>query len=186
MNRNEALRILGLDNDASLEDIRAAYKETAQILHPDRLEGNKKLQKRATEQFKTLQEAYNLLMGKSSSRKARSKSDDSEGLDEAELIRARLAGIQTARTQLVAQRDAALDERRTGLGFLLIGGVVALLCSRRPAGLFLAVAGLASAAALWGLAQSISAQRSISALEAHLDKLAKEKKKLLARLDQLD
>ena len=58
MNRTEALRILGLDNDATADDIKAAYKETAQILHPDRFAGNKKLQDRATEQFKNLQEAY--------------------------------------------------------------------------------------------------------------------------------
>ena len=61
MNRTEALRILGLDNDATADDIKAAYKETAQILHPDRFAGNKKLQDRATEQFKNLQEAYEYL-----------------------------------------------------------------------------------------------------------------------------
>ena len=61
MNRKEALRILGLDDDATGDDIKAAYKETAQILHPDRFAGNKKLQDRATEQFKNLQEAYEFL-----------------------------------------------------------------------------------------------------------------------------
>ena len=61
MNRKEALRILGLDDDATADDIKAAYKETAQILHPDRIASNKKLQDRATEQFKNLQEAYEYL-----------------------------------------------------------------------------------------------------------------------------
>ena len=61
MNRKEALRILGLDDDATANDIKAAYKETAQILHPDRFASNKKLQDRATEQFKNLQEAYEYL-----------------------------------------------------------------------------------------------------------------------------
>ena len=54
MNRKEALRILGLDDDATANDIKAAYKETAQILHPDRFASNKKLQDRATEQFKNV------------------------------------------------------------------------------------------------------------------------------------
>ena len=34
MNRLEALRTLGLDEDATDEDIKTAYRETAQILHP--------------------------------------------------------------------------------------------------------------------------------------------------------
>ncbi|MTH38913.1 DnaJ domain-containing protein, partial [Veillonella dispar] len=55
MNRTEALRILGLDDDATPEDVKTAYKETVQILHPDRFASNKKLQDRATEQFKNLQ-----------------------------------------------------------------------------------------------------------------------------------
>ena len=61
MNRTEALRILGLDDDATPEDVKTAYKETVQILHPDRFASNKKLQDRATEQFKNLQEAYDYL-----------------------------------------------------------------------------------------------------------------------------
>ena len=44
MNRTEALRILGLDDDATPEDVKTAYKETVQILHPDRFATNKKLQ----------------------------------------------------------------------------------------------------------------------------------------------
>ena len=60
MNRTEALRILGLDDDATPEDVKTAYKETVQILHPDRFASNKKLQDRATEQFKNLQEAYEI------------------------------------------------------------------------------------------------------------------------------
>ena len=41
MNRLEALRALGLDEDATDEDIKTAYRETAQILHPDRFATNK-------------------------------------------------------------------------------------------------------------------------------------------------
>lgn len=70
MNRMEALRVLGLDADATPEDIKIAYRETAQILHPDRFASNKKLQDRATEQFKRLQEAYDVLQ-KDTGRKPR-------------------------------------------------------------------------------------------------------------------
>ena len=188
MNRTEALRILGLDADASADDIKAAYRETAQILHPDRFAGNKKLQDRATEQFKNLQEAYDVLMGKRASKSAARPSASaagSSGLNEEGELEARLAGIAAARVQLAAQRDTLGDERRTGIGFLVVGAVIALVCSRRPAGLLLAVAGIASAAAVWGAVQVISAQRGIAALDARLNELAAEKKKLLARLDEL-
>lgn len=193
MNRNEALRILGLGSDASAEDIKAAYRETAQILHPDRFAGNKKLQDRATEQFKNLQEAYDVLMGKrvagssarATGRTAASGSSHQGGLSEEREIEARLAGIAAARVQLAAQRDAFGDERRNGLGFLVVGAIVALVCGRRPTGLFLAVTGLATAAAIWGAVQVISSQRSISALDARLAELGEEQKKLKARLDEL-
>lgn len=188
MNRTEALRILGLDANASADDIKAAYRETAQILHPDRFAGNKKLQDRATEQFKNLQEAYAVLTGKRSSKNAARSApaaERSSGLDEERELEARLAGIAAARVQLAAQRDALGDERRTGLGFLVVGAAIALICSRRPAGLLLALAGVASAAAVWGAVQIVSAQRGIAALDARLDELSAEKKKLLVRLDEL-
>lgn len=193
MNRSEALRILGLDAAASPEDIKAAYREMAQILHPDRFAGNKKLQDRATEQFKTLQEAYDVLTGKRASQaSSRAAAADRAGagaryagLSEEREVEARLAGIAAARVQLAAQRDALSDERRAGLGFLVVGGIVALVCGRRPTGLFLAVTGLATAAALWGAVQVISSQRSIAALDARLSELASEQKRLAARLDEL-
>lgn len=193
MNRSEALRILGLDADASPEDIKAAYREMAQILHPDRFAGNKKLQDRATEQFKTLQEAYDVLTGKRASQaSSRATAADRAsagaryaGLSEEREVEARLAGIAAARVQLAAQRDALSDERRAGLGFLVVGGIVALVCGRRPTGLFLAVTGLATAAALWGAVQVVSSQRSIAALDARLSELASEQKRLAARLDEL-
>ena len=61
MNRTEALNILGLDEDATTKDIKVAYKECVQILHPDRFANNKMLADRATEQFKRLQDAYEFL-----------------------------------------------------------------------------------------------------------------------------
>ena len=137
MNRTEALHILGLEDDATADDIKIAYRETVQILHPDKFAGNEKLQNRATEQFKRLQEAYDLLTsGSGGGRSARagrsSRSGASSGpatssgaarawtevedgveveyLTEAE-IKARLAGIAAARAQLVAQRSAMRYDR---------------------------------------------------------------------------
>lgn len=121
MNRTEALRILGLDDDATPEDVKTAYKETVQILHPDRFASNKKLQDRATEQFKNLQEAYDYLTSGKGSRTSRSRSrapaaERARSYTSSNQVEARMAGVAAARTQLVKQRDVALDERRNRIG----------------------------------------------------------------------
>ena len=204
MNRNEALHILGLEDDASADDIKVAYRETVQILHPDKFAGNEKLQSRATEQFKRLQEAYELLTSSNGGRRARGSSASSsaprssgaarswtetegdvevEYLTEAE-IRARLSGIAAARAQLVAQRDTVTDERRNGLAMAGIGAVAAFFTIRRPFGIFGFIAAMAVPAAIWGVVQAISAQRNLSTLNEHLAKLTEERKEYEALLDE--
>ena len=204
MNRNEALNILGLEDDASADDIKVAYRETVQILHPDKFAGNEKLQSRATEQFKRLQEAYELLTSSNGGRRGRGSSasgsaprssgaarswTETEGdveveyLTEAE-IRARLSGIAAARAQLVAQRDTVTDERRNGLAMAGIGAVAALFTIRRPFGIFGFIAAMAVPAAIWGVVQAISAQRNLNTLNEHLAKLTEERKEYEALLDE--
>ena len=190
MNRLEALHILGLGDDASPEEIKTAYKETAQILHPDKFAGNKKLQDRATEQFKNLQEAYAYLTSGKGVKKGASASV-SRGASAAREgsranIEARLAGVAAARAQLVAQRDEVSDERRNGIIMAVVGALLALLTIRRPVGLFGFVAAAATTAAVWGVVQVISANKTLDTLNAHLRKLNQEKKLLLAELDELD
>lgn len=204
MNRNEALNILGLEDDASADDIKVAYRETVQILHPDKFAGNEKLQSRATEQFKRLQEAYELLTSSHGGRRGHGSSASSsaprssgaarswtetegdvevEYLTEAE-IRARLSGIAAARAQLVAQRDTVTDERRNGLAMAGIGAVAAFFTIRRPFGIFGFIAAMAVPAAIWGVVQAISAQRNLNTLNEHLAKLTEERKEYEALLDE--
>ena len=130
MNRLEALRALGLDEDATDEDIKTAYRETAQILHPDRFATNKKLQDRATEQFKNLQEAYDFLTSSKGRRKAGGSS----------------ASARSAR--------APYDDVDARL------------------------AGIAGTAAIWGIVQVVSSQRSINTLTEHIDELNREERKI--------
>ena len=100
MNRTEALNILGLDDDASAADIKSAYRECVQILHPDRFANNKKLQDRATEQFKRLQDAYEYLTSdRAASKQSRSSSRPRQAYTARE---AKIAGLEAARTQLIA------------------------------------------------------------------------------------
>ncbi len=185
MNRTEALRALGLDEDATPEDIKTAYKETVQILHPDRFASNPKLQERATEQFKNLQEAYDYLTSGRGARKGgpagASKASSRGAQAQAE---ARLAGIKAARTQLVKQRDVVMDERRNGIGMAAIGGIVALFAGRRPFGVMGVVAAVAGAAAVWGIVQIVSAQRTLATLNEHIADLRKQERKILKDLGE--
>ena len=209
MNRTEALHILGLEDDATADDIKIAYRETVQILHPDKFAGNEKLQNRATEQFKRLQEAYDLLStstgggrsgsgsrsgsagaasGSAGSRAARSWTEVEDGVEveyltEAE-IKARLAGIAAARAQLVAQRDTVSDERRNGLAMAAIGAVATLLTIRRPFGILGMIAAVAGTATVWGIIQFLGAQRNLNTLNEHLAKLTEERKEYEALLEE--
>lgn len=186
MNRTEALRILGLDEDATPEDIKSAYKETAQILHPDRFASNKKLQDRATEQFKNLQEAYEYLTSGRGARGSRGSAGASRRASTAaSTLEARMAGIAAARTQLVKQRDVVYDERRNGIAMTAIGVIVALLTGRRPFGILGIVAAIASAAAVWGIVQIVSSQRTINTLNEHIDELNDEERRLGEELDDM-
>ncbi len=181
LNRVEALRTLGLDEDATDADIKTAYKETVQILHPDRFASNKKLQDRATEQFKNLQEAYDYLNSAKGSKEAAGKSKGAARATTSSRYSsadARLAGIAAARTQLVAQRDVVYEERKNGLVMAVIGGLVALFCARRPFGLFGVIAAIASTAAVWGIVQVVSSQKSLTTLNDHISALNKEERKI--------
>ena len=103
--------------------------------------------------------------------------------EEAE-INARLAGISAARKQLLTQRDVALDERRSGFAMAGIGALVALAFGRKL-GVLAVVASIGVACAVWGIVKVVSAQKTASILNDHLDELAAEKKQLLARLDEI-
>lgn len=206
MNRSEALHILGLEEDASPDDIKIAYRETVQILHPDKFAGNDKLQNRATEQFKRLQEAYELLNTSSGNRSARGRrgassssgntgtsaarawTETEDGVEVEYLtvaeIKARLAGIAAARAQLVAQRDTVADERRNGLIMAGVGAVATLFTIRRPFGILGMIAAVAGTATVWGIIQFLGAQRNLNTLNDHLAKLTEERKEYEALLEE--
>jgi len=183
MNRSEALRILGLEEDVSENEIKIAYRELAQILHPDKYATNRKLAARAEEQLKRVNEAYDYLRkhpaqaGAGSTGKARGAAPDS-GSD----LRARLAGIAAARAQLTVQLDHELDSRRVGIG-LLVGGLVAFLIGERTG--FRLLDGLGGAALIWGAIQFFSSQANIRAVRAHLKQLDQERQKYEQDLEDL-
>jgi hypothetical protein len=206
MTYDEALRLLGLDEGATEEDIKLAYREMAQILHPDKYADNKRLAERANEQFKHVNEARDLLLGSASarrrtrsarstssagSRSARSASRQSSGarayggsgagsFDRAAALKARLAGIAAARVQLTAQLDAELDRRRVGI-VLTVGGLVGLLVGRviKPP------LAIASVAIVWGIVQLFNSLANIKVIQGHLTELERGRKECEQELEDL-
>jgi hypothetical protein len=208
MTRDEALRLLGLDTDATEADIKLAYRELAQILHPDKYVDNKRLADRATEQFKHVNEARELLLSAkgSSGRRGgrgtgsaqagksggagggakgakgagRGADTDAGSVDRATILRARLAGIAAARVQLTSQLDTELDRRRVGI-YLAVGGVIATILGRaiRP------LLAIAPVALVWGIVQIVSTFASINTIRQHLAELEKGRKKCEKELNAL-
>ena len=195
MDRREALRTLGLGEDATTDDIKTAYKESAQILHPDKFANNKKLQERATEQFKNLQEAYDYLTSGSGAGSGRAGKATRSGSGKAgaaaaasggrrtytreDQLRARIAGIDAARAQLVAQRDSLLDQRRRGAGMAVVGALLAFFFLRRIPW----VGAIGSAAAVWGIVDLVTSIGTLQDLDEQLAAMKKQKRTLLEQLE---
>jgi len=55
---NRCIEMLGLKPGASLEEVAQAYRDLANVWHPDRFAGNPRLQKKAEEKIKEINVAY--------------------------------------------------------------------------------------------------------------------------------
>jgi hypothetical protein len=190
MTRDEALRVLGLDENATEADIKLAYKEMAQILHPDKYADNKRLADRATEQFKNVNAARDVLLsGKSTSRggSGRTRRDtytyrptDWSGPHTAASLRARLSGIAAARAQLTAQLDAEKDRRRVGI-YLIVGGIFGMVVGIRVR----IIEPIGGIALISGAVQAFSAGANIKTINGHLATLDEDRRKCEEELEKL-
>ncbi len=55
---SRCIEILGLKPSASQEEVNQAYRDLANVWHPDRFVGNPRLQKKAEEKIKEINAAY--------------------------------------------------------------------------------------------------------------------------------
>ena len=189
MDRLQALRTLGLEENASPDQIKIAYRESAQILHPDKFANNPKLQERASEQFKNLQEAYDLLKKAPSAGRSAKSSWGGNGQTSSSQTgnayngycannphltkEAKLAGLAAARVQLVEQRDVLCDEQKRSIWTCVLG-VLALLLFRR----FTWVIAIAGTAAVYGFTSAITTTGNLRALDKHLEQISQLRRKI--------
>jgi hypothetical protein len=212
MTRDEALRLLGLDEDATEADIRLAYKEMAQILHPDKYADNKKLAERATEQFKHVNEARELLLGGRSAARRGGRRTDSAGS-----ARAGGAGgaggtgrgSGSARTSAGYAGAGYGEDRASALKARLAGIAAARVqlttqldaeLDRRRVGIYLTAGGfiallvgrvlrpllaIAPVAIVSGIVQLYSSRTNIKIIRGHLTELERGRKECEKELEEI-
>lgn len=169
MNRTEALSVLGLLADAGRDEIARAYRELAQMLHPDKYGDNKKLRMRAEQQMRTINEARDVLLkgaargsGSSAARQASQTSSSPAAIAYEAQIRANAA--ETARIAIVTQLRT-LRERRAGIRKLtLVAAVVLLICSRLRGTVGALGFSISSTLVVWGVVDLFTYSNQIGVL----------------------
>ena len=79
--RRRRLGLLGLEAGATAQEIKTAYRDLAKVWHPDRFAHDPRLQQKAQERLKEINEAYRSLISGGSSRtsaRARHSARDSD------------------------------------------------------------------------------------------------------------
>lgn len=199
MTRAEALQVLGLQEGASRDEIAAAYRELAQMLHPDKYGENKRLRARAEQQMRRINEAHDVLRKGAGARRsgaaagtrsggARSGSGcGSRGAGasagahasspaqirfEAE---ARAHAAETARLTVVAQLRTMCERRRSMGAMAGVAAVVMLFCSRMRGTVGTLVFSVASMLVVWGIVDVVSLSGQIATLQKRSAELLRQR-----------
>ncbi|MFO8165004.1 MAG: DnaJ domain-containing protein [Desulfatiglandales bacterium] len=69
MDIKQCFDVLELDNNASIDDAKQAYKDMVNIWHPDRFSSNPRLKQKAEDKLKEINEAYEIMQSYLSSKK---------------------------------------------------------------------------------------------------------------------
>ncbi|MDM8299456.1 J domain-containing protein [Collinsella tanakaei] len=170
MTRDEALNVLGLAAGASREEISAAYRELAQMLHPDKYGDNKRLRARAEQQMRTINEARDVLLkgARSSRRTAGGRTSSATASSPASIAfeaTARANAAETARLSVVADLRTMRERRRSMLMMAGVAAVIAFFFSRMRGGIGLTIFSVASMVAVWGVIDAVLLSSQVDALQ---------------------
>lgn len=164
MTKEEAYCILDLDNHASPEEIKARYRELAQLLHPDKQslskdDKNLAQQQLAQQQFMRLTQAKDLLLQES-------KEASSNSTEEKQ----RAQVLKTARLACIEEKNALQEQFRSGI-LMLVPGLLFIsvqhLIMRVLAGFFI----------IMGISKIVRSKRKLQQVEANLTTIETQMKR---------
>ena len=177
MTRDEALSVLGLTSDAGREDIIAAYRELAQMLHPDKYGDSKRLRERAERQMRSINEARDVLLKgarRASSRATTASQDDRDARLRAAAA-ARAQAAETARLTVVAQMRTLGESSHRAFTFLVIGLIGMLISSRMRGSLRLLGFPICSTLVVWGIVDIVNASGQLGVLRKRARELQSDR-----------
>ncbi len=148
MTREEALTALGLEGDATQDEITAAYRELAQMLHPDKYGKSKRLRERAEQQMRVINEARDVLLRGRTGRRPVSATTTAQDIYMEASARARAA--ETARLAVVTSLRTMNERRHGRITMLIISLVVALVSSRLRGTVGALAFSISSMLVVWG------------------------------------
>lgn len=174
MTRDEALRVLGLPGGASCDDITTAYRELAQMLHPDKYGNNKRLRDRAERQMASINEARDtLLKNIRSAGPVKTPPSPNDRLRAAAAARAQAA--ETARLTVVANIRTLGETRRRAMAFLVIGLVGVLIASRIRGSLRIVGFPICSTLVVWGIVDIVNVTGQLGVLRRRARELQSDR-----------
>ena len=177
MTMDEALTVLGLSPDADREDIASAYRELAQMLHPDKYGDNKRLRERAERQMRSINEARDVLLKsapRSRSHRASASHRDRDGRLRAAAV-ARAQAAETARLTVVAQ-IRTLNETRSRALLITVAGLIGMMVTSRMRGsLRLLGFPICSTLAIWGIVDIVNAAGQLGVLRRRARELQSDR-----------
>ena len=179
MTVDEATSVLGLEAGATAEDVETAWRELAQMLHPDRYGSNAKLRARAERQMARINEARDVLRktagrtGTTRSGTAHAASAAASPAQIAHEAQLRANAAETARIQIVTQ-VRTMSERRAGyVRLVVIAGIGALICSRLRGTVGALGFSIASMLVVWSAVDAVTLSNQIRALDTRAAELLK-------------
>lgn len=168
MTRDEAAAVLGVEAGSSVAEVRAAYRELAQMLHPDKYGENKRLRARAEQQMRAVNEARDVLLGKASatgaSRARARAAAATEPEDIAFEATARARAAEVARLAVAAQLRTLVERRHGVVTLLGISLLAALVCSRLRGTVGALGFSVSSMLLVWSAVDTVSLSNQIGVL----------------------
>lgn len=168
MTRDEAAAVLGVEAGSSVAEVRAAYRELAQMLHPDKYGDNKRLRARAEQQMRAVNEARDVLLGKAAAAgaaRARARAAaPTEPEDIAFEATARARAAEVARLAVAAQLRTLVERRHGVVTLLGISLLAALVCSRLRGTVGALGFSVSSMLLVWSAVDTVSLSNQIGVL----------------------